>query len=361
MASRSSKKLDTRTACPTPEIAGTTELVIDDLESFPLTPTKWLWKDRIESGQVTILQGEKGSGKSTWLRRIAAYVCGVAALPSQPKLRKPLGSVLWYAAEEPVGSRVRPGLEAVGIPPGMVKAQDGIRCKPSERLQLPHDCDRLARLVDSRKAALVVIDPLFSFVAPGIDLVQLPQVARDYMFALAQVCAKTGTTIVLSRNLTKSRIGSAVDAGRGNAEIGNCARSVLHTSSMPASDNYALAIAHCNAGAKAPTITYTLSKKGQPGLIHVLGENDTTADDLVAGIEGDTDRYLRRQASDLIQSLVPKEGIESRVIRAKAEEAMISIRTLQMAARALGVICKRSGSRESTVSQWFPPEGGWRV
>ncbi len=327
---------------------------------IPSARTEWLWLDHLEWRTVAFIQGEKRAGKSTWLRALAAAVTGGPPLPGMPRRKRTLGGVLWYAGEEDLGSRVVPGLLAAGANLDLVYCAD-CHCEDSARqLRLPGDCDRLRRRIMARSTVLVVIDPIFDFLDGTLDVESSGMDGRELIRRLTRVCRDTGALIVCTRNLTKDTSKGALAAGRGGGELGNAARAVLHLQLVPGSrDRGALAVAACNAGKPTPTLTYQLADVDSIPVIRHTGHSELTADQLVAGEEGDLDRWQVDKAKALIRSLIPSGELDSRTIRGKAEAAMIALRTLQNAARQLGVRFRREGTRESTVVYWMPPKGGW--
>jgi len=181
------------------------------------------------------------------------------------------------------------------------------------------------------------------------------------MKAMSRVAKRAKCTIILSRNLKKDTTQGALAAGRGSGELGNAARFVLHCQSLPRQvGTFGLAVAACNAGEYVPTIEYKIENVSGYGRIKVTGYSSITADELLGGEEKDLDRSLIERAKSLIREMIPSGKLDSRVVKAKAEAAMISIRTLQQAAKILKIEHSRAGSREETVEYWHPPKGGWR-
>lgn len=320
----------------------------------------WLWPDRIEWGSVVVIQGNKGAGKSTWMRAIAAAVTGGPPLPGTARRKQQTGSVLWYAGEEPLWSRVRPGLDAAGADLKRCYLADALG-ESETMLQLPNDCPRLEERIRKRSAKLVVIDPLFAFTDGTCDLEGPTVPARRFMREIMRVGANTGAIVILARNNTKSTGNGALAAGRGSGEIGNAARSVLHLTPLPDCLNtYALSVAACNNGAPVPALTYTLISSKGASTISLVGTTALTADELTDGDDGSVERTQLELAKALIRQLIPTGKVDSKTVKAKAEAEMIAVRTLHRAAQSLGIRVKREGNRDQTVSYWCPPVGGWK-
>jgi hypothetical protein len=321
--------------------------------------TEWFWKDRLEWGVVAILQGGKAAGKSTWARYLAAVVTGQAVLPGHRGKPKLSGNVLWYAGEEALETRVRPGLAAAGADLERCFLADRQGDNERQQLRLPGDCQRLTERIRERRACLVVIDPIFNFTDGSCDLGGPTEDARRFMRELGRVAHETGALILLLRNTTKDTSRGALSAGRGSGELGNAARCVLHAQAIEGQPGeYGLAVGACNAGRPVLTLTYRLADADSMPRIEITGETELTADELAGGEEADLDRSLKEQAKRLLRTVLADGRVDSKIIKAKGEEAMISIRTLQAAAKELGVMVERQGRREDVKTFWHPPKRG---
>lgn len=319
----------------------------------------WLWQGRLAFSSVAILQGEKGSGKSSWLRAIAADVTGGPRLLGERGKPRRAGRVLWYAGEEDLDDKTMPACQAAGCDLSMMHFADD-KGEIEDTLTLPRDAKRLKALILEFGAVLVVIDPLLAFVAASADIEGGGVSARLFLRCLRKIAWETGALILLTRNLTKSTADGALASGRGSGELGNAARSVLHTHTLPQTPyRYGLALAAGNDGPPLPTLTYRIVAVDGLGVLKVDGTTSLTADELVRGDEGDVDRSQLEYAKALIRAALPTGEILVSVLRSKAEMAGISIRTLQAAKQRLGVTDRREGRREDTQVYWIAPKGGY--
>lgn len=346
---------------PTEETSPSGTELLDTLGA-ELVPTRldWLWKHRIPSHMVTLFQGSKGAGKSSWMRLIAAHVTGGPMLPGLRGKPKVLGSVLWYAGEEPLASWVRPACEACGVDMERIRFGDLSSLESSHRLALPSDCDRLIRRIKQTKAALVVLDPILSFSDGTLDIESGSIQPRQFMLQLQQICDATGCTMLASRNLTKDTSRGALAAGRGSGELANFARSILHCQQLPGEvGRYGLAVAAGNLGPPCPTVAYRIGMQAGCAVIEYEGLIDTSADDMAKGEDGEMERYAITRAKELIRAMLPEGQLDSGTIRARADAAMITPRTLQAAAKQLGIWYTRTGSRAATTVHWHPPKKGY--
>jgi hypothetical protein len=320
----------------------------------------WLWKSRLAWRSVAILQGEKGSGKSSWLRAIAADVTGGPRLPGESTKRRVAGTVLWFAGEEDLQERVEPGLLAAGANLKHCRFADD-QGEDSDTLRLPGDCHRLIAMIRAVKAVLVILDPFLAFIDGAADIEGGSVAARQFMRRVRHIAYETGALLILTRNLTKNCTHGALDAGRGSGEIGNAVRVVLHTHTLPQTPGfYGLAVAAGNDGSPAPTLEYTIVDGDGAGIVRVGGHSSLTADELVSGDDGDLDRSLLDEAKAIIRQALPKGELLASVFVLLGQRNGISLRTMQLAAKRLGVTHRKDGVRENLQWFWVAPKGGYK-
>src|SRR5215211_7916164 len=131
---------------------------------------RWLWKDRIPAGKITVLDGDPGLGKSTLLCEVAARISRGDPLPGDASGSEPAGprGVLLFSAEDDVFDTIRPRIDAAGGDPARIAAfvaiPDG--SETGRPFALPRDLPILEAIVVRLDAALVIIDPLIAFLRP---------------------------------------------------------------------------------------------------------------------------------------------------------------------------------------------------
>src|SRR5262245_29274778 len=83
------------------------------ISEIPRQSVEWLWPGKIPLGQVTILAGDPGVGKSLVLADVAARVTRGGAWPGEPPdTLHPAGRVLFVAPEDEIARLVHPRLDA---------------------------------------------------------------------------------------------------------------------------------------------------------------------------------------------------------------------------------------------------------
>lgn len=131
---------------------------------------RWLWrhdKERwIPLGSLVLLGGPPGVGKSTWTARFIAQVTNgnmEGHWSGQPK------GVAVAATEDAWEEVIIPRLMAAGVNLDLVYPVDVVEDGATAGLTLPRDVENLKQLIADRDIAMVVLDPLLSTVASGLD------------------------------------------------------------------------------------------------------------------------------------------------------------------------------------------------
>ena len=89
------------------------DLRLISMEEIQAEEVKWLWYPYLPRGKLTIVQGDPGEGKTTFvLAVIAALTCG-EALPETEQALEPI-NVIYQTAEDGLADTIKPRLEAAG-------------------------------------------------------------------------------------------------------------------------------------------------------------------------------------------------------------------------------------------------------
>jgi putative DNA primase/helicase len=126
-----------------------------------ITPkaVSWLWEGRLPLGAISLLAGREGQGKSLWSYQLAADLTR-GDTPGHffgtPK------SVIVVATEDSWEHTITPRLLAARADCTRVFQVAPPPC-------FPHDLDALARLIDAKDVALLILDPLLSRLDPKMS------------------------------------------------------------------------------------------------------------------------------------------------------------------------------------------------
>ena len=106
---------------------------------------QWLWYPYIPLGKLTVIQGDPGEGKTTFVLAVIAALTKGEALPE----REPLDpvNILYQTAEDGLADTIRPRLDALGADGSRVLVIDAFK----RELSLCNAHARLAMGVPGRK------------------------------------------------------------------------------------------------------------------------------------------------------------------------------------------------------------------
>ena len=171
---------------------------------------EWLWKGRIARGKITILEGDPGTGKTTLALSLAACISNGDPLPGEQDGGRPR-TVIVFSGEDDIGDTLRPRLDAAGADCSRVIFEN-LRDPDAVPFMLPRDLDELERTIIEHDAALVIIDPVLSYLDPDTDS-HKDQSVRAALMPLAALAQRTRVSIILIRHLNKDSSKSAIHRG----------------------------------------------------------------------------------------------------------------------------------------------------
>jgi putative DNA primase/helicase len=204
-------------------------------------PIRWLLEDvdgvgqRIPKGAISIVAGQPGTGKTT-------YVMAVAA-----ELTRRGDSVLFIGSEDGVQDTVLPRLLAARGNPAHFHAltidEDG---QPDQPL-LPTDVPLIEHALATTGAAMLIIDPIGGHVAPEINS-HNDQSLRRALIPLAMLVRRRGVACVAIMHQNKgAKEGSPLNSLNGGTAYGGVARSVMGFMRIKGDDPKARCLWHIKA------------------------------------------------------------------------------------------------------------------
>ena len=369
---RNTREIDSfaaRMACAAVEPFLDPSLCPDDIESRALT---WLMGGFLAKGIVTGLVGLPGAGKSTFARRVVAALTRGLALPSllpaglqPPRVPGPIG-VLWWGGEEAADSMVKPGLEAVQADPRYWRFLPG--AATDTRLDAA-GIERAFRVCAHHDLGLIVIDTLEDLQPDNANLNDGAS-ARSILRPLMLRCQETGVAALVLRHEGKSIRRSGVHVGAGSIQLIAALRATfllvqcedeehqllpgrqLVSAKVNVSCPRSMSLSLENVTRELPDFDGELVDQLIP--VAELGElGDLTADAIIhganAGHASDVDAPER-----LLEEWLQDGPVRKRDLLKSAKEAGFAVRTLERAAKKLGVV-------RSLLEQDHTPRNNWPV
>ena len=195
------------------------ELKIISLSEIKTEEVKWLWYPYIPFGKVTIVQGDPGEGKTTFVLSVIAALTRGEALP-ECETGLPQMNVIYQTAEDGLADTIKPRLEAVGADCSRVQTID------DSKSMLTLTDQRLEEAIYSTDAGLLVLDPLQAYLGSGVDMHRANEI-RPIMKKLSAVAERTGCAVVLIGHMNKASGMKSGYRGLGSIDFTAAARSMV--------------------------------------------------------------------------------------------------------------------------------------
>lgn len=307
---------------------------LEIIRASDITPkdVSWLWYPFIPFGKVTLVQGDPGDGKSTFMLTVAALLTRGKPLPFTETAHEPM-TVIYQTTEDDADDT---------IVPRFIKA-DGDR----DRLLFISEKDRALTFEDERideavrrtGAKLLILDPLSSYI--GDCQINAANEVRPRFNHLIQLAKETGCAVVIINHLNKMMGIKAIYRTPGSIDVVGSVRSALLIGrSKDSEDERVMVQQKANLAPTGAAIVFSLDENG----VTFLREAEQTADELLAVFpkSGGRPNLKTQEAVEFIRDLLSDgEMHEASECETKLHEAGISKSTAKVARKMLGVVATK--------------------
>ena len=243
----------------------------------------WLWYPFIPYGKLTIIQGDPGDGKITFVLNIAAKLSRGEGLDSEMKLSEPV-NVIYQSAEDGLADTVKPRLELAGADCERILVID------EKEKSLSMVDERLEKAIVQTKARMLILDPIQAYLGGGMDMNRANE-ARDMTKKLGALAEKYQCAIILIGHMNKAAGNKAAYRGMGSIDFFAVARSVLLVGRVEGEPNIrAVVQIKNNLAAFGHLKAFALSEDG----FQWLGDYEITADEVLGSIAPKANKWNRR-------------------------------------------------------------------
>ena len=298
---------------------------------------QWLWYPYIPLGKLTVIQGDPGEGKTTFVLAVIAALTKGEALPE----REPLDpvNILYQTAEDGLADTIRPRLDALGADCSRVLVID------ESKRELSLSDERIRQAMEETGAKLLVLDPLQAYLGAEVDMHRANEV-RPILKRLGSVAEQMGCAVVLIRHLNKMQGQKSGHRGMGSVDFQAAARSVLLVGRTKEDPQLRIVVPDKSSLApEGESIAFALD----PELgFQWKGYCAYNAEELLGGSTKQV-QTKTMQAEETLRNLLDKPAPAEEILR-RITAAGISERTLMTAKKNLGVLSEKRGG------QWF-----WRL
>ena len=306
-----------------------TELQLIKLSEIQSQEVSWLWFPFIPYGKLTIVQGDPGDGKTTFILNIAAKLSMGEGLDGGMNFTEPL-NVIYQSAEDGLADTVKPRLEQAKADCEKISVID-------EKIKsLSMIDERLEEAIVRTGARLLILDPIQAYLGGGMDMNRANE-ARDMTKKLGALAEKTKCAIILIGHMNKASGNKAAYRGMGSIDFFAVARSVLLVGRVEGEPNTrAVVQIKNNLAAFGHPKAFALSEEG----FQWIGDYEITVDEVLGGIAPKANKM--ELAKQMLRELAETQNaVLSNEIFDRAEELGISKRTLENAKKELGIRARK--------------------
>ena len=289
----------------------------------------WLWYPYIPYGKLTLIQGDPGEGKSTFVIQLISLLTNGAAFPDGSNAGEPV-NVIYQCAEDGIDDTVRPRLNQAGADCNRVAFI------PETDVPLTLDDERIEQAIADSNAKLLVLDPIQAFISQDADM-QSAVKMRGVLRKLADTAQKYQCAIILVGHMNKASGGKKLYRGLGSIDIAAIVRSILMISRDPEVSEIRYMI----------PIKSSLSPEGcaiefrmdQEQGFQWIGKSSFSAAMLSDDMSVET---KKDRAMELLQDMLVDGDMLSTDIMNSMKQQGISDKTVRFAQKELGIIAYRS-------------------
>lgn len=199
-------------------------------DNFKVKRVKWLWDGRIPVGELTLVPGREGVGKSLFLAKLAADITHGTLEGEFFGVPRP---IIYVASEDSWNHTLSPRMIAAGA--DMSKVLKLIINRDAEErssFSLPRDIPDLTDLIIRTGAAAVMFDPILSCLDDAID-VNKAQSLRMALEPLRRSAEESGCAMLALMHFNKSTGGDLSTKIAGSRAFTEVARSIIGLAKLP--------------------------------------------------------------------------------------------------------------------------------
>ena len=172
------------------------ELKLIQMSDVEAEEVSWLWYPFIPYGKLTIIQGDPGDGKTTFVLNAAAKLSKGISLDTGLQSEEPI-NIIYQTAEDGLADTVKPRLEGAGADCSKIHVID----ESDKSLSMVDE--RVEQAIIRTGAKLLILDPLQAYLGGGMDMNRANE-ARDMTKKLGALAEKYKCAIILIGHMNKA-------------------------------------------------------------------------------------------------------------------------------------------------------------
>lgn len=255
------------------------------MESVEEENIDWIWYPYLARGELTILEGDPGLGKSYLAQMVAAAICDGGKLPSVKRSEAVQGKVAYFDIENASGSVTKKRLATNGLK----NMKDFYQEEEPFSVDDDETLDTVYQAIDALRPTLVVFDTVNTYLGSA-DTHKASETQQAFKRFL-DIARRFHCSVLVLRHLTKSTKERAIYRGQGSIAFTGLARVVMTVGVMPDEPSTrVMAITKINVTRAPKALAFTIEAlpdtlKEQDRSRFVWGDFvDLSADEILVGV-----------------------------------------------------------------------------
>lgn len=258
---------------------------------------EWLWYPFIPFGKVTVIQGDAGDGKSTFILKLAAMLTNGEPMPFTDGNNLEPMNVIYQSTEDDADDTIVPRFISAG------GNTEKLLFTNEKEHYLSFSDERLLEAIRATKAKLIILDPLSAYIGESTSINSANEV-RSQFRPLIDIAKEQGCAIVIVHHMNKAMGQKAVNRAVGSVDIVGAARSVLMVARTDKErpNERILVQVKSNLSPTGSAIVFSISENG----IEWIEETSKTADEVLGNAfssMGRPDEQIQK-AKDVLSRLL---------------------------------------------------------
>ena len=304
---------------------------------------EFLWYPYFPLGKVSIVQGDPGDGKSTFLLDIAAKLTNGEILPfSEPDTPPEPIKVIYQTTEDDADDTVVPRFIRAG------GNRDRLIFIKEDKKTLTFADDRIDEAIKRTGAKVLILDPLSSYIG-DCSLNSANEVRPKFNY-LIRYAKENHCCIIVVNHLNKGDLQKVLYRTPGSIDVVGAVRSVVTIiRDSDDRDKRYFVQTKSNLAKSGSAFTFSIDENG----ITYLEEVDVTPEELMnnaSASKGRPDDRLQ-EAMLFISDMLADGPVSSKECEERLREAGIKATTAKKAKKKLGVV----SSKPSLTWTWSLP------
>lgn len=293
------------------------------------TKVHWLWNPYIPYGKITLIQGDLGEGKSSFILKVASELSVGGFIPDGTISRRPM-NIIYQCMEDSAADTIMPRLENYGADLSRI----AFIMKEND-MYSDFDTNSLLYAIQETSARLLIIDPIQSFLGSDTDMNNAKNV-RSYLNKLAMVADKTKCAVVLIGHLNKNEGGKSIYRGLGSIDFAAISRSVLQIERLGEDSNVRV-IRHIKSSLsqESGSFGFEITENNNINWIGTIDVDEEKGSIIQQSYISYGEKY--KSAIILLKKMLSERDCSYKKIVRKVK-GLISLRTLKTAKKDLGII-----------------------